>query len=78
MHDKETDVWLYRRATCRNWMNFLGDNNNNNKSELFNFLADQMFKVGTPNTLIMTKRDMLSHPTKRNQTINQLGMKTLW
>ena len=47
-----------------NWRNFLRDNDN--KTELFNFLADNIAKMSAPNVVIVTKeQDALS-----NHTIN--------
>jgi len=39
----------------QNWQNFL--RNNDNKTELFNFLADKISQMSTPNTVIVTREN---------------------
>ena len=56
-----------RRVTSRckvpsNWRNFLRDNDN--KTDLFNFLADKIEQMSSPNMVIVTKEDnVLSNHT---------------
>ena len=38
-----------------NWRNFLGDNDN--KTDLFNFLADKIEHMPSPNMVIVTKEE---------------------
>eukprot|EP00745_Piridium_sociabile_P026562 TRINITY_DN4240_c0_g2_i9.p1 TRINITY_DN4240_c0_g2~~TRINITY_DN4240_c0_g2_i9.p1 ORF type:complete len:1084 (-),score=281.98 TRINITY_DN4240_c0_g2_i9:490-3741(-) len=47
-----------------NWRNFLRDNDN--KTELFNFLADKIAQMATPNVVIVTKEE----DAVSNHTIN--------
>ena len=58
-----------RRVTSKgkipsNWRNFLRDNDN--KTELFNFLADKIAQMATPNVVIVTKEE----DAVSNHTIN--------
>ena len=39
----------------QNWQNFL--RNNDNKTDLFNFLADKISQMSTPNTVIVTREN---------------------
>ena len=55
-----------RRVTSRckvpsNWHNFLRDNDN--KTDLFNFLADKFEQMPSPNMVIVTKENVLSNHT---------------
>ena len=64
---------MRRRVTRKgrippNWRNFLRENNN--KVELFNFLADIISRVVTPNVIIVTKeQDVVS-----NYTVDLAGL----
>ncbi|KAJ8351997.1 hypothetical protein SKAU_G00234730 [Synaphobranchus kaupii] len=49
----------------RNWRSFLRENDN--KTELFNFLADKIVRMHTPNTVIVTKEED-----------TELGLEKLW
>ncbi|KAJ8358245.1 hypothetical protein AAFF_G00020150 [Aldrovandia affinis] len=51
-----------------NWRNFLRENDN--KAELFNFLADKIARVATPNVVIVTKEE----DAVSNRTINLAGV----
>ncbi|KAJ8405993.1 hypothetical protein AAFF_G00308810 [Aldrovandia affinis] len=51
-----------------NWRNFLRENDN--KAELFNFLADKIAHVATPNVVIVTKEE----DAVSNRTINLAGV----
>lgn len=51
-----------------NWRNFLRENDN--KAELFNFLADKITRVATPNVVIVTKEE----DAVSNRTINLAGV----
>lgn len=55
--------WVTRKGTIpSNWQNFLRENNK--KDELFNFLADKITRVATPNVVILTKeKDAVSNCT---------------
>ena len=51
-----------------NWRNILRENDN--KAELFNFLADKIARVATPNVVIVTKEE----DAVSNRTINLAGL----
>ncbi|KAJ8405154.1 hypothetical protein AAFF_G00321450 [Aldrovandia affinis] len=51
-----------------NWRNFLRENDN--KAELFNFLADKIARVATPNVIIVTKEE----DAVSDRTINLAGV----
>ncbi|KAJ8372700.1 hypothetical protein AAFF_G00277690 [Aldrovandia affinis] len=51
-----------------NWRNFLRENDN--KAELFNFLADKIARLATPNVVIVTKEE----DAVSNRTINLAGV----